>query len=333
MRIPLQKLVDMLDEFASLLEAGVPVTVALTTIEENSRHHLTKVTLSALVTRLKGGATLGEALRSVASRFPPLAIALLEVGEHSGKLDVVSRRLAQYYNTRRRMRSRIITSLIYPAIYLVLGTGLSVLAVTLMARMGFMEGAGSRVVVMVTFCAAVIAAALLTGMIRRTDSGRLATDALLLAVPVIGAAARNVAIANFTYALYLMNSAGVPLLDAIERASGTAGNAVLEHGLRKALKELAGGATLRAAMDSAKFFPGAYLAKIAVAEDSGKLDETAERIAVDYQDRVETSLSRMATVLAMAILVGVLAMIGYFIISFWVNFYGGMLDMDKVLGP
>ena len=86
-------------------------------------------------------------------------------------------------------------------------------------------------------------------------------------------------------------------------------------------------------MDSAKFFPGAYLAKIAVAEDSGKLDETAERIAVDYQDRVETSLSRMATVLAMAILVGVLAMIGYFIISFWVNFYGGMLDMDKVLGP
>jgi type IV pilus assembly protein PilC len=62
---------------------------------------------------------------------------------------------------------------------------------------------------------------------RRSDGGREISDAFLLRLPVIGPTLRKIVVARFTRTLGTLLASGVPILDALEICSRTAGNRVV----------------------------------------------------------------------------------------------------------
>lgn len=114
---------------ALLLLAGVPLLNALQLVQQMINFHPISTTLVQAEKAVLQGTALHEALR-VFSFYPPQALALLQVGEESGKLPHMFERLAQQYTEEVDQQTAVIGSLIEPILIVFLG---SIVAVILVA--------------------------------------------------------------------------------------------------------------------------------------------------------------------------------------------------------
>ena len=64
---------------------------------------------------------------------------------------------------------------------------------------------------------------------RKTEKGKIATDKIMLRLPIFGMLPKKVAVAKFTRTLGTLISSGVPILDGLEITAKTAGNKVIEY--------------------------------------------------------------------------------------------------------
>lgn len=114
-RVPLPEQVLFMEEFATLVGAGVPVTQALHTLGLESRHPLLKEAARGVRERVEGGEGLSQAMDHYPEVFPPLVRALVAAAEVGGALEVVLRRIAEYLDRSHDLREKVRTALLYPS--------------------------------------------------------------------------------------------------------------------------------------------------------------------------------------------------------------------------
>src|SRR6266480_4694692 len=116
-------------QLATFVGAGVPMSRALGTIAQETASPLFKRVILAVLDDLERGQNLSEALAKHPKVFPALYIDLVRVAELTGNLEATLTELAGYLrrdlNTLRRVR----TAMIYPAVILVVATGVVLILV------------------------------------------------------------------------------------------------------------------------------------------------------------------------------------------------------------
>jgi general secretion pathway protein F len=121
-RVSLQRGVSATDlalitrQLATLVKAGLPLEEALHTTALQTELPRLKSMLLAVRSRVLEGHTLADGLREFPNVFPDLYRSTVAAGEHSGHLDVVLERLADYTESRQQLRQKIQLALFYPAI-------------------------------------------------------------------------------------------------------------------------------------------------------------------------------------------------------------------------
>ena len=88
-------IVNAVSELAVLLNAGLPLDRALGVCVENLTKPAVKATFAKLRDRVRHGASLARAMQESDGAFSPMASAMAEAGEASGKLDESLGRLAE----------------------------------------------------------------------------------------------------------------------------------------------------------------------------------------------------------------------------------------------
>lgn len=105
-----------------LLEGGMPLDTALHTVRDSLKNHIFKKYLSQLEQDVHGGCSLSEAMiRSEEGLFSQDIIAMIEVGEESGRLPILADRVALTYHARVMQRLSLITTLLQPMVMIILG--------------------------------------------------------------------------------------------------------------------------------------------------------------------------------------------------------------------
>jgi len=133
--------------------------------------------------------------------------------------------------------------------------------------------------------------------IRKTEKGKYAVDKIVLKAPVFGDLLRKSATARFTRTLGTMISSGVPILEALEIVSKTAGNAVVEEAIMNSRTSLSQGKTLAEPLMESKVFPGMVTQMIAVGETTGALDAMLNKIADFYEQEVDVAVDAMTSLI------------------------------------
>ena len=314
---------------ADLLEAGLPLSRALVAFEE-----LAPAGWSAGVPRLRAsvreGTSLARSLEEMSLGLPPVVVGLVRAGEAGGGIAPAIRRAADHAEADATNRATIRAALAYPVVVGVAGFGsVGVMVGLVLPRFaGILDGLGqsmppmTRAVLDVSaglragaFPAA-IALVMATSALMRwraSPSGRLATDAWMLRLPLIGTVRRSAATARLCAALSALLESGVPLRAALRQAAPALGDAAIASRLEKARERIvAGERPSRALHDVGAMTPTACRL-IASGEETGHMGRMlafAARIEQGRADRIMRTAIRLiepALILAFAAIVGVVA--------------------------
>ncbi len=115
-------------QLSFMLRAGLPVIQALEIAEHQFTGRL-HYAIKDMIVELKNGSPLSRAMRNQKQVFPAMAINLMMAAETTGALDEVCQRLATYLEKKAALKAQTITAMIYPAILLLVSTGVIIFLV------------------------------------------------------------------------------------------------------------------------------------------------------------------------------------------------------------
>jgi general secretion pathway protein F len=234
--------------------------------------------------------------------------------------------LAAHLERTSELRRRLASALVYPAILLLTALGAIVLIVAalLPTLLPLFEGSGAEPPAIVRgllmlrwllidqwLVCALAATALLLAIVAliRNDSFRAALDVAMLRVPGLGALIAKLESARFARAMAALLRGGVPILAALGIARSVVKNRTFVAAVAGMSEAVAGGTSLRVAMQNARVFPPVVGQLVAAGEETGQLDEvlarTAEMSEAQVHRQMERALALLTPVMTLVIGVGV----------------------------
>lgn len=295
-------------QMATLVRAGLPIEEVLHTVARQSEKTRLRNMLMAVRSRVLEGHGIAEGLGNFPHAFPELYRATIAAGEHSGHLDVVLERLADYTEARQQLRQKVQLALFYPAIltsmailvtlalmtYVVpqvvqvfdnIGQELPLLTRGLIASSDFLRDNGLWLILL--FAGSIW---LIVQLLRKPER-RMHWHRLLLRLPLIGRLSRGVNTARFARTLSILSASGVPVLEAMRIAAQVLGNLPMRDAVERAAHRVREGSSIHQALASHACFPAMTLQLIASGESSGQLDAMLERAAVNQERELETTIA------------------------------------------
>ncbi|MGE5624385.1 MAG: type II secretion system inner membrane protein GspF [Bacillota bacterium] len=297
-------------QLATLVRSALPVEEALLAASQHSEKPRLKSMLLAVRAKVMEGHTLASGLAQFPHVFPEIFRATVAAGEHSGHLDGVLERLADYAESRQQLRQKLFLAMIYPVIltFMAIGivTGLLVFVVpqvvqvfehtgqqlpfltrALIALSAFIRSNGIVLLVLIAFAAFATRAALRKPDVRRR------WHLTLLGMPLIGRINRGVNTARFTRTLSILGGSGVPVLEAMRIAGEVVANIPMREAVDEAARRVREGAAISQSLGRSGLFPPLVVHLIASGESSGQLPEMLERAATNQERELETLISTM----------------------------------------
>lgn len=304
-----------------MLAAGAPVDRALEILHRVHADAPLGPLAGEVLERLRGGASLAESLEARGDVFHADFIGMVRAGEAGGALAPALARLADMLERSERLAQSVRSAMAYPLLVLVLtGVSLVVLMVYVVPEFRPMfEDSGvelplaTAVVIAVSdfavnygwlASAGAVALGFLVASAARTPRGRAALGRLRLSLPLIGELTRRVETARFCRTLGALLQNGVAILAGLEIAAGTIANPVIAEAARRAAGPLARGEGLAGPLAASGAFPGMAVQLIEVGEESGRLPDMLEQVAVVYDRETAAAIERMLALLTPIVTIG-----------------------------
>ncbi len=309
-----------------LLKAGVPIMSALKGLEGSGENTSLVRVMRELREGLESGNELSTCMARQPKAFDPFYVAMVRVGEFTGKLQEVFLRLFHHLEFEKFMRDQVRSAIRYP-IFVIVTMAVAIIIVNVFVIPTFAKVYAGFKAELPAITKALIAFSNFTvaywpallGMLVvlafgfrayiNSKRGRLAWDEFKLRLPIAGPIVLNATIARFARSFALAIRSGVPAVQALTIVAGTLDN---EHMRRKidAMREgVERGESLRRAAAAVGIFTPMVLQMLAVGEEAGELDEMMSEIAEVYQRDVEYSLKNLTAQIEPVLIVALGALV------------------------
>ena len=331
-RVKSTDLAMMTRQLGTLLSAGFPLVAGLDALIPQTRSLLLKNQLTRIKDAVVGGSSLSAALSAHPRTFSPIYINMVHAGESSGTQEIVFDRLADMIEKRQLVIQRITSAVTYPIFMAVVGAVILVFLITyivptitvIFADMKQVLPVPTRILIAFSqilktwgwlfFIGGILA--VLTGhYIRNTVSGRLTMDRALLTLPIAGELIRKISAARVARTLGSLLENGVSMLLALEIVKNSVGNTVISQAMENAAVQVRQGQGLARSMEAGGLFPDLFIQMIQVGEQSGALENLLKRTADLFENEVESSLMRMASLLEPSIILVMGVWVGFIVLS------------------
>lgn len=319
------------DQLATLMGAGQPLDRALQILLDLPESEKAKKLIGRIRDQVREGSSLSDALEAQHGSFTRLYINMVRAGEIGGTLERTLRRLAEYMDRSQKLRSSVISALIYPAILViaVLGAIFMLLVFVVPQFVPMFEDMGAELPLMTRIVLAF--GNLLTGwwwlliggvmlvvvwfqrQMAQPDSRR-GWDERFLRLGMIGTLVLRLDTARLARTLGTLLQSGVPLLQALSIARNVLSNSVLAEAVDEATELVKTGDGLAYALGQQKRFPKLALQMVAVGEESGELDTMLLKVADTFDSESRATIDRLLAALTpvltlvMAVTVGLIMM-------------------------
>ncbi|MCH7343567.1 type II secretion system F family protein [Pelomonas sp. CA6] len=320
-RFPLQLFSQ---ELSVLLDAGITLLEALSTLREKESSEPVRQALDAVLDAVRQGQPLSAALRQQPQTFDELVCAIVAANERSGQLATALAQHARYLAWVDKLRSQLIAACVYPAMLLLVGSGviLFLLLYVLPRFAGILEAGNaelpwaSRALILFGQQAGAHPGLVLGGVAALVAAGvaawrhprlRERAQAALWTLPVLGPRLRVLALARLYRSLAMLLAAGVPGLSALRIARDVVA-APWRAAVGEAAEAVARGERLSEALEAQDLATPVARRMVRVGERSGELAQMLERAAAFHDEEVVrlTELLTRAVNPALMLIMGVL---------------------------
>jgi len=301
-------------QIASLSKSGLPLEEALLAVSEQNDQPRTKAILLGVRSKVIEGHTMADGLSEFPQAFPELYRATVAAGEHSGHLDIVLDRLADYTEARHELRQRVSNAMIYPVVLVVMAIGIIsfMLATVVPKIVNVFQNSAAELPALTRGLIAtsdflhdywilliVGTAAAIYGLrsILRRDEPRRRYHQLLLRLPVIGRLTRGINTARFTRTFSILTGSGVPVLEAMKISSEVIENLPMREAVTKAALKVREGGSISKSLEASKLFPPMMIHLVSTGEAGGRLEEMLTRSAAGQEREIDGLIAALLGIL------------------------------------
>ncbi len=323
-----QEVVLFTEELSDMLGAGLQLEPALKSMENRQELGNLKAVSFKIRQIVRDGVNFSVALRKVSPSFGPLYCSLAAAGEASGALDEILKRQAHYLKTLAELQNRLILAMIYPAMLICAGIGLSVVMVTVLipqllslvqSQPGGKIPLGVAIFVAISNFLSkwwiVIVLTLIAGGIffkawKDNEANKPAWDRMKLKIPLIGPVITSRFYVQFLETMANLVNNGLPLLRALELSRDATANISLRAELNKVIAQVGDGRSFSKALIRNGNFPPLLIDMISVGEQTGKIDQSLRRAAERYDKELDKDLQRIMALITPTVLIIMAGLVG-----------------------
>ncbi len=321
-RVTDKELVIFFRQLAILIEARVPIVVALTAISEQTSGAYLKIILAESIKEIEDGVPLSDALAKHKEVFSNLVLNVIKSGEASGNLkksvEYVADNIERNYNLTNKVKS----AMLYPLIVLVVFFVIAFLVITLIIpKLTVMiKELGANVPwytkVLITtgdfmaqywWAVLVLVAGVVAGVVYYlgTADGKKEWDQIKLRLPVVGVMFRYVYITRFSENLAVLLDGGIPIIKSLTIVSAVVGSSVYEELFLRTAESVKRGENMSDVLKRSPLIPPMVAHMIKIGEDSGQIDSVLGHITKFYGQEVELMAKNMSTLIEPILMIAI----------------------------
>jgi type IV pilus assembly protein PilC len=335
-------------QLATLIDAGLPLLRGLTVLGKQEPDPVLKKTITQLAEAVQGGGTFSDGLSSHPKIFNRLYVNMVKAGELGGVLEVVLNRLAEFQEKAQKVKGKVQSAMMYPAIVLVIAIvimgfllvfivpkfqqifndmlGGKPLPLLTQIVVGASTGIKDNIIWIIIGGAGIFAA---LKYFISTPKGSVQFDKFMLKAPLFGDLTRKNAISRFTRTLGTLVTSGVPILQALNITKETAGNAVISTAISKIHDAVKEGESIVRPMEASGVFPAMVISMVDVGEETGQLPEMLLKVADLYDDEVDNAVAGLTSMMEPIMIVFLAVVVGAIVIALFLPLIGIISGMQQ----
>jgi type IV pilus assembly protein PilC len=338
-KVKTRDVVILTRQFATMINAGLPLVQALDILAKQSDNKTLQATLQEVLHDVESGNTLADAMRDHEKVFTPLYVNMVAAGETGGILDTILLRLSVFLEKAEALARKVKGAMIYPAVIgFVAVTAIVILLLFVIPTFQQMFASfdqvlplPTRIVILASdtlqsywwaMGGGIAATVFLFKRWVSTSSGRLTYDRILLRLPIFGNLARKGSVARFTRTLGTLLSSGVTILEGLEITARTSGNRVIHDAIMDSRSSIAGGASISEPLRVSGVFPPMVTQMINVGEETGDLDGMLTKIADFYDEEVDAAVESLLKAMEPLMIVILGTVVGGMIVAMYLPIFG-----------
>jgi len=330
--ISTKDVVSFTQDLSALLEAGLQVDRALSTLIDVAEKEKFKEVIKDVLKTVQEGSYLSDALAKHSRVFSTFYVNMVRAGEAGGVLEAVLGRLGDFLESSQDLRDYIKSAMVYP-VFLVFVGGISIIILLtfvipkfsiIFSDMGQSIPLATRFLIGFSEILRTYWLIILGGFgaiyffLRRyikTTAGRLRLDQYKMNLPVGRELIKKIEVARFARTLGTLTKSGVPILQALNLVNEIIGNQAIARSMGKIYERVKEGEMLAKPLGEAGIFPPLAIQMITVGEETGRLDEMLLRVAETYEKVVRNMVKRFISLLEPAMILAMGLVVGFIVIS------------------
>jgi type IV pilus assembly protein PilC len=336
-KLNIEKFLIFNQQFVTLIRAGLPILKALDLLADRLTDPKLGPYIKSVRDEVRNGTLLSDSFR-MQGIFPKLYVTTVMAGEKSGSLGEVLDRFITYQKLSLAVKKKVMVSLMYPSILILLTLGLMVFLVTyvvpnfaqlytsMQAQLPQVTliliaiGTTARSYILLVF-AAVVGLIFLYRWWARKESARAKIDGVKIRVPLLGDIWVKYQVAQFSRVLSTLLTGGIPLVQGLETASDSLGTPLLRRALDKASKMVREGQPLSASLKTTGIFPPLSIDMIEVGESTGALPTMLTSVAEFYEEDVNTRMAAALSLIEPAIMIFMGCFVAFVLIALYLPIF------------
>ncbi len=317
-------------QLSTMIDSGIPILQALDALQEQITHPGFKSVVVAIRDDIQMGSSLSSSFAKHPRAFDTLFVNMVKVGETGGVLSQILDRIASYLEKSLRLKRKVQSAMIYPAVVVSMAIIITVLLLVKVVPTfaGIYTSFNKELAAMTqalismsnilqhNLLALILGLIVFGFFINRaygTDKGRLYIDSFVLKMPIFGDIIRKVAIARFSRTLSILLQTGVPILESFDIVGKSSGNRVIEGVIETVKENVREGESIATPLLKSGVFPPMVTRMISIGEKSGQLEKMLTKIADFYDDQVDTAVNGLTSIIE-PLIIGVLGVVVGFIV-------------------
>jgi type IV pilus assembly protein PilC len=324
-------------QFNTLIKAGIPILRALDLLADRASSPKLRPVVSQIRDRVREGKSLSEAITE-AGVFSKVYSTAVLAGEKSGNLSGVLDFYIAYQKVSTGVRKKILATLVYPTLLLVMATIIVSYLVTavipkfaqLYSDLSVPLPGPTRFLIALTVDYRYVLLSAVAGLVlfgigvyfwSGTEEGGTVFDRLKFRLPVVGDTLLKFQVAQFSRTLATLLSGGTPLVAGLQTSSDAISSRLVRGAVTQATQMVREGESLHRALASKGVMPDLALDMIEVGESSGALAPMLTSVAEFYEDEVSLRLGTLVAIIEPVILVFMGALVAFILISLYLPIF------------
>jgi type IV pilus assembly protein PilC len=332
-KVKLETFLVFNSQFLTLIRAGLPILSSIELLARRQKLLHFRAQLEDVAVRVKNGESISSSFEAQGG-FPVVYTTTLLAGERSGNLEEVLQRYVDFQRVSLTFRKKLIASLIYPAVLVIMVIGLFIFLITFVVPRfaELYEQLGTQLPAITIFLLQlgkggqtyglyVIAALALAGFLLyrwiKTDAGATMADSIRIRLPLVGTVWLKYQVGLFSRTLATLLTGGLPLVPSLETAARSIDSRQIGNAVFRSVETVREGKGLSVSLAATKVFPELAVEMIEVGESTGALPQMLNSVAEFFEEDVQTNLTAAMSLIEPVILI----VMGVVVVSILIALY------------